>query len=255
MTFRIPIKKIILAGLFQIAGAALTAQVTLEECVGMAQENYPLVRKYNLLQQTEEIELSDINKGWLPQIGVYGQGTFQNAVPGFPVALSGILDRLGAQVKGLGKFQYKAGVEISQTIWDGGESKSRREVSRTTDDQRKASLDVELYSVRERIENLFFSILLIEEQIKQAEQMQTLLQSNLSRMKVMKENGTAMQCDVDMMEAQCLTVAQQIVMAKGNSQAYRRMLGVFTGTDMESELLKKPSGAIPADMNGLSGPL
>ena len=72
MTFRIPIKKIILAGLFQIAGAALTAQVTLEECVGMAQENYPLVRKYNLLQQTEEIELSDINKGWLPQIGVYG---------------------------------------------------------------------------------------------------------------------------------------------------------------------------------------
>ena len=243
MTFRIPIKKIILAGLFQIAGAALTAQVTLEECVGMAQENYPLVRKYNLLQQTEEIELSDINKGWLPQIGVYGQGTFQNAVPGFPDALSGILDRLGAQVKGLGKFQYKAGVEISQTIWDGGESKSRREVSRTTDDQRKASLDVELYSVRERIENLFFSILLIEEQIKQAEQMQTLLQSNLSRMKVMKENGTAMQCDVDMMEAQCLTVAQQIVMA------YRRMLGVFTGTDMESELLKKPSGAIPADMN------
>lgn len=249
MIFRIPIKKIFLAGLFQIAGAALTAQVTLEECVGMARENYPLIKKYNLLQQTEEIELSDINKGWLPQIGVYGQGTFQNAVPGFPDALSGILDHMGAQVKGLGKFQYKAGVEINQTIWDGGESKSRREVSRATDDQRKASLDVELYSVRERVENLFFSILLIEEQIKQSEQMQTLLQSNLSRMKVMKENGTAMQCDVDMMEAQCLTVAQQIVMAKGNSQAYRRMLGVFTGTDMECELLEKPSGAIPADMN------
>lgn len=249
MIFRIPIKKIILAGLFQIAGAALTAQVTLEECVGMARENYPLIRKYNLLQQTEEIELSDINKGWLPQIGVYGQGTFQNVVPGFPDALSGILDRLGAQVKGLGKFQYKSGVEISQTIWDGGESKSRREVTRTTDDQRKAFLDVELYSVRERVENLFFSILLIEEQIKQSEQMQTLLQSNLSRMKVMKENGTAMQCDVDMMEAQYLTVTQQIVMAKGNSQAYRRMLGVFTGTDMEGELLEKPSGVIPADMN------
>ena len=75
------LKPYLLLALSLFAGIRLSAQVTLEECVTLAQDNYPLIRKYDLLKQTKEVNLSDINKSWLPQINVYGQGTVQNETP------------------------------------------------------------------------------------------------------------------------------------------------------------------------------
>ena len=107
-------------------GLPLSAQVTLEECVKLAQDNYPLIRKYDLLAQTKDANLSDINKSWLPQINVYAQGTVQNATPSFPESLAGIVSQAGANISGLNEWQYKIGADISQNVWDGGASKTGR---------------------------------------------------------------------------------------------------------------------------------
>lgn len=224
------------------------ADVTVEQCVALAQENYPLIQKYDLLRQSRQLDLSDINKSWLPQIGIYAQGTVQNAVPSFPDALSNVLDQMGTDMKGLGKLQYKIGVDLNQTIWDGGTSKANRTIAERENAQQEAALDVELYAVRERVENLFFGILLVEEQIKQAELTHTLLESNLAMLRSMKTNGTATQSDVDMVEAQFLTVQQQITQARSISDSNRRLLGIFTGTDMSDEKLTKPSSSMPSEL-------
>lgn len=224
------------------------ADVTVEQCVALAQENYPLIQKYDLLRQSRQIDLSDINKSWLPQIGIYAQGTVQNAVPSFPDALSNVLDQMGTDMKGLGKLQYKVGVDLNQTIWDGGSSKASRTIAESENAQQEAALDVELYAVRERVENLFFGIKLVEEQIKQAELTLTLLESNLAMLRSMKTNGTATQSDVDMVEAQFLTVQQQITQARSISDSNRRLLGIFTGTDMSDEKLTKPSSSMPSEL-------
>lgn len=224
------------------------ADVTVEQCVALAQENYPLIQKYDLLRQSRQLDLSDINKSWLPQIGIYAQGTVQNAVPSFPDALSNVLDQMGTDMKGLGKLQYKVGVDLNQTIWDGGTSKANRTIAKSENAQQEAALDVELYAVRERVENLFFSILLVEEQIGQTELTRALLESNLTMLRSMKTNGTATQSDVDMVEAQLLTVQQQITQAKSISNTNRRLLGIFTGTDMSDEKLTKPSSSMPSEL-------
>lgn len=241
-------KRIFIGALLLITAASLHARVTLERCVELAQENYPLIQKYDLINRTQEINLSDINKGWLPQIGVYGQGTVQNVVPSFPDALSDMMSQMGTDMSGLGKLQYKVGVDVSQTIWDGGVSKSRREIERADNAERQATLDVQLYSIRERVENLFFGVLLIDEQIKQTQTTQALLQSNLDRLRAMKSNGTAMQSDVDMVEAQYLAISQQLIQAQSNSQSYRRMLGIFTGMDMTGQQLEMPDAKIPDNL-------
>ena len=157
----------------------LSAQITLDECVKLAQDNYPLIQKYDLLNQMEKINLSDINKSWLPQISIYSQGSVQNETPSFPESLSEILKQTGTDISGLNEWQYKIGVDIIQPIWDGGESTTRRRIERAQNEERQAALDVQLYAIKERVENLFFSILLIEEQAKQTRNMQALLQSNL----------------------------------------------------------------------------
>lgn len=241
-------KPIILFFCLIIAPLCVTAQITIEQCVEKAMENYPEIRKYDLVSATREIDLSDIDKGWLPRISAYGQATVQNAVPSFPESLSGVLQQMGQSMKGLDKLQYKVGVDISQTIWDGGMSRARRDVSRLTSETQRKNIDVELYAVRQRVENLYFAILLTEEQIAQTGNALALVKGNLEKLRSMLRNGTAMQCDVDMVAAQALTMEQDITRARSAVRGYRQLLEIFIGESLADRALVMPYAQLPSDM-------
>ena len=226
----------------------MSAQVTLEECIALAEENYPIISKYDLLEQTKEVNLSNINKGWLPQINVYGQGTVQNDTPSLPESLINIINQTGTNIAGLNEWQYRIGADISQNIWDGGTSKVHRKIERAEDGERQAAIDVQLYAVRERVEDLYFGILLMDAQIEQVKNMQLLLQSNLDKLRIMQSNGTAMQSDVDMVEAEYLGTVQQLTQAESASQSYRNVLGLFMGKSIVGQKLVKPEAFIPQDL-------
>ena len=234
-------KKLFFIALLLSAALVAHSQVTLQQCVDAARENYPLIARYGLLEQTEAVSLSDINKSWLPQIGAYAQGTAQNAVPEFPERLQQMVPDL----QGLGKLQYKVGVELNQNIWDGGQSKSGRLIQRAQTEADRATIDVQLYAVRERVESLFFGALLAEEQVKQFDLSIALLGDNIHRMKSMLENGTAMRADVDMLEAQLLTTTQQRIQASGAATDCLRLLEIFTSLDLENQTLVKPDATMP----------
>ena len=224
------------------------AQLTLEHCLERAEKNYPVIKKYGIVEKISAIELSDINKSWLPQVTAYGQATGQNSVPEFPDALRGVLEQMGQEMRGMGKTQYKIGVDVSQTIWDGGVSKARRETARAKQSEQEAALDAEMYGIRERVESIYFGILLIDKQMEQTETTLALLGSNLEQLRAMRRNGTAMQCDVDMLEAQKLNINQLLASARGNRKAYCRMLEVLTGEAADGKTLAVPEASIPADM-------
>lgn len=221
------------------------AEITMSQCVDKALANYPLIKKYDLIASTCNIELSDINKSWLPRISTYAQGTVQNVVPSFPKTLSGVLDQMGQPMEGLSKFQYKVGVDVSQTIWDGGVSKAQREMKRASAQTQRDALDVELYAARQRVENLYFAILLTQEQIEQNNNTATLIKSNLEKLRSMLANGTAMQSDVNMVEAQLLGLEQNIIEARSALKGYRRVLELFIGEDLNGEKLVRPDVAFP----------
>lgn len=235
--------------------AILTAQLaaiaaptlSLDSCQALAQANYPLLKRYDIVARTTAVELSDINKSWLPQVSVYAQGTLQNSVPEFPDALRNVLSQMQQNMKGLGKLQYKAGVDLTQPIFDGGESKASRRVARSRREAARSQLDVEMYALRERVQSLYFGILLMEEQIAQTECTVRLLDANIKCLKAMLANGAAMQSDVDMLEAQRLTIRQQLTAARGNEREYRSLLGIYIGRSVEDAALERPAGTMPAD--------
>lgn len=242
-------KKVILLLLLYVSGTAwLNASLTIGQCVEKAQANYPAVKKYGLMDATLEIALSDINKGWLPQINVYGQVTAQNVVPSFPESLSGVLQQLGQPVSGIGKLQYKTGVDVSQVIWDGGKASARREIQRAKTATGRSALAVELYAVRQRVENLYFAILLTEEQIAQSRNTVALLDATLEKMKSMLRNGTVMQSDVDMIEAQALTVAQAVTQAESALSGYLKVMEMFIGESIGDREFIRPDSAMPESM-------
>lgn len=235
-----------------VIGVALSvnarAEVSLEQCLTSAEDNYPLIAKYDLLAASQNINLSDINKSWLPRIGVFAQTSIQNVVPLFPSALSNVMQQMGGQLRGLGKLQYKVGVDFNQTIWDGGASKANREVVRARSEVDRAILDVDMYAIRQRVESLYFGILLLESQIDRINAAIDVYKVNLATLNHLIQEGVAMQSDADMVEAQMLELTQQSAQAQSAEKAYRDALSLFTALDLADEKLSLPSGDIPLDM-------
>ncbi|MBD5369103.1 MAG: TolC family protein [Bacteroides sp.] len=230
-----------------VAALSASAGITLDECLTRAEENYPAIAGYDIASRQTEVALSDINRGWLPRLNVYAQATLQNDGPSWPDALSNMLAQMNQNFRGLSRFQYKAGVDVSQTIWDGGASRAARNVQRAQADVKNASVAVELYAVRERVENIFFGILLMEQQIKQTRESLTLLEANHSRLEAMVAGGTAMKSDAAMVEAQILATGQKLTEAEAALDSYRRMLSIYTGMEIGPTPLDMPEAELPTD--------
>lgn len=231
-------KRIILSILFAGFSASVFAQMTLETCQELAREHYPEVKQYDLIRLTEQYDLSNAARAWLPQLSLSAQATWQNEVPEFPEALSGMLSRAGVTIPGLKKDQYKVGLELNQTIWDGGKSNADKRLARTEAAEQRAMTDVDLYNLKKRVNELYFGILLLEEKLSQTYRTIALLESNLDKMRSLVTNGTALASDADAVEAELLTARQQATQIEASRTSYRKMLELFIGEPLQENLLR-----------------
>ncbi len=228
-----------------LAGLAANAQVTLDECRRLAREHYPEIRQYDLVRQTEQYTLSNARRAWLPQLSLAAQATWQTDVPSFPNALAGMLAQQGIDMPGMNKDQYKVALELNQTLWDGGKSGADKRIAQAEAAEQARSADVDLYALQGRVDNLFFGILLLDERIAQTRLTIDLLRSNLDKVRAMQRNGVAMQTDADAVEAELLTVNQQLTQITASRESYRRMLEVFIGRSLGGEPLARPDVTEP----------
>ena len=231
-----------------LAGLSAGAQVTLDECRRLAREHYPEIRQYDLVRRTEEYTLSNARRAWLPQLSLAAQATWQTEVPSFPNALAGMLVQQGIDMPGMNKDQYKAALELNQTLWDGGKSEADKRIARAEAAEQARSADVDLYALQGRVDNLFFGILLLDERIAQTQLTLDLLRSNLEKVRALQRNGVAMQSDADAVEAELLTVNQQLTQVAASRDSYRRMLEIFTGRPLGGEQLERPDASEPRSM-------
>ena len=231
-----------------LAGLSAGAQVTLDECRRLARKHYPEIRQYDLVRRTEEYTLSNARRAWLPQLSLAAQATWQTEVPSFPNALAGMLAQQGIDMPGMNKDQYKAALELNQTLWDGGKSEADKRIARAEAAEQARSADVDLYALQGRVDNLFFGILLLDERIAQTRLTLDLLRSNLEKVRALQRNGVAMQSDADAVEAELLTVNQQLTQVAASRDSYRRMLEIFTGRPLDGERLERPDASEPRSM-------
>lgn len=231
-----------------LAGLSAGAQVTLDECRRLAREHYPEIRQYDLVRRTEEYTLSNARRAWLPQLSFAAQATWQTEVPSFPNALAGMLAQQGIDMPGMNKDQYKAALELNQILWDGGKSEADKRIARAEAAEQARSADVDLYALQGRVDNLFFGILLLDERIAQTRLTLDLLRSNLEKVRALQRNGVAMQSDADAVEAELLTVNQQLTQVAASRDSYRRMLEIFTGRPLDGERLERPDASEPRSM-------
>lgn len=206
--------------------------VTPDECQQLAQENYPLIKQYDLIRQTTDYTVSNISKGWLPQISAMAQATYQSDVMTLPDPLQKMLGQQGLDAKGLRKDQYRIGIDINQTVYDGGLISGQKNVARLEGEVQTAQIATDLYAIRQRINDLYFGILLLDEKIQLNKDLQVQLRSNLDKLNSMLSHGIAMQSDVNVVRAEILKAEQQATELASSRKSLMDMLAVFIGKEI-----------------------
>ena len=210
----------------------VTAQ-TLEECQQAAERNYPLIRQYGLIEKTTELTVANIQKGWLPQVSASAQATYQSDVVAFPEQMQAIYQQLGLNMKGLTKDQYRVGIDVSQTIYDGGAISSQKAVAREQGKVQAAQNEVNIYNVRKRVNEMYFSLLMLDEQIRLNHDLQELFNGNEQKLGSMVRRGTAAESDLQNVKAERLNVVQQATSLESQKRMLQRMLSTFCGIEVK----------------------
>jgi outer membrane protein TolC len=235
------IKKIILTVSYWLIAISYTSgqTITLDKCLEMAKQSYPLIKQYTLIEKTKEYSIANAQKGYLPQFNVAGQATYQSAVTQVPISLPNM------DIPVISKDQYRLYGEVSQSITDLFTVKDQKEYINANAEIETQKIEVELYKLKERINNLFFGILLIDAQIKQTELLKKDIQSGIEKTNVAIANGVALKSTTDNLKAELLKANQRTIELKATRKGYADMLALFIGKPIdENTNLEKPQRQI-----------
>ena len=217
---------------------AMAQAQTLEECQRAAEGNYPLIRQYGLIEKTTSLNVANIQKGWLPQVSASAQASLQSDVSAFPDEFQKLYQQMGITMEGLERDQFRVGIDVQQTVYDGGNIKSRKEIARRQGELQSRQNEVTMYNVRRRVNEMYFSLLLIDEQIQLNADLQTVLEGNEKKLAAMLKGGTASESDWQNVKAERLNVVQQMTGLKSRRTVLKRMLSTYCA--MEVNRLVKP---------------
>ena len=229
-------KKILILAL--LASTSVVQAQTLDECQRAAEKRYPIIKRYDLIAKTTDLTVKNIQKGWLPQVTTAAQATYQSAVAEWPDHLQSMFQQVGLKMKGLRKDQYKLSIDVQQPIYDGGAISGQRKIASQEGKVQEAENEVNLYQVRRRVNELYFSLLLLDEQIKLNDDVKALLQSSEQKLSAMVKGGTAATSDYENVRAERLGAEQANESLKAQKQMLSRMLSLFC--DIEITHLQKP---------------
>lgn len=210
--------------------------ITLAQCYEWARANFPQIHQYGLIGQTEQYNLSNASKGWLPQLSVNAKATYQSEVTKLPFdseMLSAVMP--GMNIPTLSKDQYQIVGEVNQNIWDGGTIHTTRQLTKAQAAADREQLESDLYALNDRVNQLYFGCLLQEELIRQNALLQKELQINIDRITAMMENGVANQSDRESMEVELLNARQKEIELKASQVAFGRMLSALIGKPYDKD--------------------
>jgi outer membrane protein TolC len=217
-----------------------TTSLTLETCYDRARQNYPQIRQKELILRTREYSIANAAKGYLPQVNFTGQASWQSETIAFPFKIPGV------NLPVYSKDQYKVQAEVDQTIYDAGAIKFQQQLKNADEGIQLQNLEVDLYALKDRVNQLFFGILLLDEQLRLNELQHTDLQNGVDKSQASVNNGTAFRSSLDELRAEVLRTDQDRTELLATRKAYTRMLSLFIGKSLdENSTLTTPVPVIP----------
>ena len=218
-------------------------QTDLEECIRLAYQNYPQIKEYDLIEVSKKYDIRNASIAWTPQLSISGKASWQSVVVEMPWDIPGMeLD--------IPHTQYGVTADLTQQIWDGGASAIKKKLINSEADVSSRQLEVNLYSIRSRVQNIYLGIKLIEKQLDLNRLLMESLERTRGEIEAMVENGVAYGSDLDQVKVSLLSCGQQKQALETDRSAYVKMLGILTGRNLDGMDFKEPEVS-PAESGGL----
>ena len=223
---------------FQLLSQPLQ-KLTLEQAYDLSAKNYPVVKQKDLIKQTAGISIDNLQKGFLPQVVISAQATYQSDVTKVPVSLPGFT------IEAAAKDQYRLVADVSQLVFDGGLTKEQKVYQQMNAAVEEQKVEVELYKLKERINQVYLGILYLAEQLKQVDLVKTDIQTGIKRIEAQVQNGTAFRSSLNMLKAELLKTDQRTIEIKSSKRGLTDVLALFIGQPLnENILLEKPASVL-----------
>lgn len=236
------IRRLVAVSCCLVAGAAglqaqVPARLTLEACYRLAEKNYPLVNQYALIEKTREYSVANVSRGKLPQIRLGGQASYQSDVTQLPFSVPNVT------VPAMSKDQYRVYGEVSEPLTElFTTNKYQKQLVEASSAVAEQKTEVGLYKLKERINQLYFGMLLVDAQLAQCDILQGDIQAGLDKDSVAIANGVALKSSADVLRAEWLKAGQQKTELKAMRKSYADMLSLFIHRPVDATtVLEKPS--------------
>ena len=223
-------KLLFIVMLFFIVSGAKAQSISLNDCQKMARDNYPAISRFSIIEQSKNYTLSNANKAYLPQLSLEAKATYQSDVITIPI------DMPGLEIPVPDKDQYQVVAQANQIIWDGGKIAAKKEIIKAGAKAEEKQLESEIYALKERVNGLYFGILLIQEQLKQQTVLEKELQRNYNKVESYIENGVANQADLSAVKIEMLRTGQQRIQMESSYSAYLQMLSILIGEKLAEDV-------------------
>lgn len=223
---------------FQLLSQPLQ-KLTLEQAYDLSAKNYPVVKQKDLIKQTAGISIDNLQKGFLPQVVISAQATYQSDVTKVPVSLPGFT------IEAAAKDQYRLVADVSQLVFDGGLTKEQKVYQQMNAAVEEQKVEVELYKLKERINQVYLGILYLAEQLKQVDLVKTDIQTGIKRIEAQVQNGTAFRSSLNMLKAELLKTDQRTIEIKSSKRGLTDVLALFIGQPLNENIqLEKPASVL-----------
>lgn len=212
-----------LVSLLKIQGQVM--EVNIQQCRQKAVHQSPLQAQYDLLQQSMQLKKNNIGKRNLPDLKLSAQATYQSDVT--KVDLN-VPPQLNIDFPVPDKDQYKVALDINQVIYDGGTTAGLKELEDAEYEIQKEKLQLELYHLKERVNQIYFNILMLKKQGETLALLEETLNNKLKDLETARTYGTALTKDVNMLRSEVLQVRQQIRENEINLRTQLKILSDLT---------------------------
>lgn len=214
-------------------------EITLAACQEQARANFPLTRQQRLIDQVTKNTIEALMAQYFPQFRLSGQASYQSDVTKIDLNMPDGFPKIDIPTPE--KDQYKLYLDVSQTIFGGGSLGVQQQFTKAEAEVNKQRIEVELYKLRDKINQVYFGILLADEQQKQTDILKNDLNTALDKVKVMVKNGVSLETNQFNLEAELITINQNIKNIELGRSALLEILGKLIGKDLDKDTqLTKP---------------
>jgi outer membrane protein TolC len=234
---------------FPVLLFAQDTNLSLEQAYELAQQNYPLIKQRDLIRQTSGLISENLGKAFLPQLSLNGQASYQSDVTSINLSLP------GTGIQPLSKDQYRIVTDLNQLVYDGGVIKQQKNIQQLNEEVSQQTVEVALYNIKDRINQLFLGVLFIDEQLKQTELVKGDLEIGIKNVEALVNNGVSFRSNLDMLKAELLGADQHTIELRSARKGLLDVMSLFINKDLpENTILQKPVPGITVLTDSIERP-